>query len=363
MQPDKDGWYSHLLDNQEDAYFLFNDGGNIQTEDYYFDQQEAWYSEEYLWNIPPDYYSHFTFPNGLKKALVMSFDDGTTQDEQLIALFNRYGIKGTFHVNSGLMHDPGKISEKSAFEIYQGHEVSLHSSTHPFLYDATDEHIRMEIYRDQKKLEAIFKTPMRGMSYPYGSYNLTMLKRMREWGIIYGRVVPETNNFHLPGDLLRWRPSCHHSQAQELTSQFLDFQATDMALFLIWGHSWEFDGNQDNNSWEYIESVCKQLSRQDDIWYATMIEIADYLYALRSLTFSDDGRTIYNPTQQTVWVKDNCGNGTPLESNKKIINQWGGRVKDNIQEALKKPSHRSGLQAGSQLRHEFTDMSGPDKHS
>ena len=30
--------------------------------------------------------------NGKKKALTFSYDDGVTQDERLIALFNKYGM-------------------------------------------------------------------------------------------------------------------------------------------------------------------------------------------------------------------------------------------------------------------------------
>ena len=40
------------------------------------------------------------FPEGRKRALTMSYDDGADSDERLVEIFNRYGIKGTFHLNS-----------------------------------------------------------------------------------------------------------------------------------------------------------------------------------------------------------------------------------------------------------------------
>lgn len=39
--------------------------------------------------------------NGKKKAVTFSFDDGVTQDIRLIEIFNKYGLKGTFNLNSG----------------------------------------------------------------------------------------------------------------------------------------------------------------------------------------------------------------------------------------------------------------------
>lgn len=32
----------------------------------------------------------------------MSYDDGKVEDRRLVEIFNRYGIKGTFHISSGV---------------------------------------------------------------------------------------------------------------------------------------------------------------------------------------------------------------------------------------------------------------------
>ena len=37
------------------------------------------------------------------KFLTFSFDDGVTQDVRLIELFNKYGMKATFNLNSELL--------------------------------------------------------------------------------------------------------------------------------------------------------------------------------------------------------------------------------------------------------------------
>lgn len=52
----------------------------------------------------------FLYPNGLEKALTFSYDDGRVFDRKLVEIFNRYGVKGTFHLNSGTL---GKHAETS----------------------------------------------------------------------------------------------------------------------------------------------------------------------------------------------------------------------------------------------------------
>ena len=46
---------------------------------------------------------YYCFPQGKAKALTMSYDDGREQDRKLVEIFNRYGIRGTFNLNYGLM--------------------------------------------------------------------------------------------------------------------------------------------------------------------------------------------------------------------------------------------------------------------
>ena len=60
----------------------------------------------------------------------------------------------------------------------------------------------------------------------------------------------------------------------------------------------EFD-NKDN--WDRLEKICEKISRKDDIWYATNIEIYDYIQAYNALIFRADNSAVYNPTLQTVW--------------------------------------------------------------
>lgn len=72
-------------------------------------------------------------------------------------------------------------------------------------------------------------------------------------------------------------------------------------MLYVWGHSYEFE---DKDNWHIIENLCEKLSGKPDIWYATNIEIFDYLNAYNSLVFSNKGDMVYNPTATEIFFMD-----------------------------------------------------------
>ena len=78
---------------------------------------------------------YISFPEGKAKALTMSYDDGKIQDERLVSIFNKYGIRGTFNLNYGMMDKEGlvppRIPKDRICSLYKGHEIATHTMTHP----------------------------------------------------------------------------------------------------------------------------------------------------------------------------------------------------------------------------------------
>ena len=70
-------------------------------------------------------------------------------------------------------------------------------------------------------------------------------------------------------------------------------------LFYLWGHSYEFDND---NNWDLLDSFCEKISGKDDTWYATNMEIYEYVTAFNSLVFSANGNRIYNPTLIDIYA-------------------------------------------------------------
>jgi peptidoglycan/xylan/chitin deacetylase (PgdA/CDA1 family) len=241
------------------------------------------------------------YPGGKKKALTMSYDDGQIHDRRLVDIFNKYGIKGSFHLNSGKFDSGPYINASEVAELYRGHEISAHTYNHPHLTLVPNGMIVSEILEDRKKLESLAGYPVRGMSYPFGVYNDEVTVLLPGLGIEYSRTVESHGRFCLPDNFLKWHPTCHHNDG--LMDKCRNFQNqpswAQMPLFYIWGHSYEFD--RDNN-WELMEEFCKTVCDDDNVWYATNIEILDYVKAMRGLKFSADRRIVQNTSALPVWI-------------------------------------------------------------
>ncbi|MEQ8198593.1 MAG: polysaccharide deacetylase family protein [Clostridiaceae bacterium] len=251
------------------------------------------------------------FPKGSKKAFTLSYDDGIIQDKRLVEIFNRYGLRATFNLNSGLQNEEGsfdlnnliinRINQEEAVEIYKGHEIAAHGLTHLSLTDIPRELIIDEVIEDRRNLEELFGYPIRGMAYPNGVYDKKVIDILECIGIEYSRTVNDHFKFHLPSNPLEWNPTTHHNNADlmNIAKQFLEKEFKEIGLFYLWGHSYEFD--MDNN-WDVIENFCKYISNKEDIWYATNIEIIDYLKAFDRLKFTVNLNYVYNPSAISVWI-------------------------------------------------------------
>jgi len=248
------------------------------------------------------------FPEGKAKALTMSYDDGKIQDERLIGIFDKYGIKGTFNLNYGLMEKeqtPARIPRSRVAELYKNHEVATHTMTHPTIERCPLTAVAEEILEDRKGLEKLTGKLVRGHAYPNGSYSEEIKGLFRQLGIAYGRVVSSVPDFALPTDPLEWHPTCHHKDPELMKKAefFANFQKKQyLKLMYVWGHSYEFDND---NNWEVIEKFCEYMGGREDIWYATNIEIIDYMEAAGRLKFTGDNEKVYNPSFRSVWLQVN----------------------------------------------------------
>lgn len=241
------------------------------------------------------------FPEGKKKALTFSYDDGQIFDRRLIRILKKYGLRGTFHLNSGTVGTDGYVTEEEIAELYEGMELAGHTVSHPYLSQKSSAEIMAEIWEDKKALEQWNGKFVRGFSYPFGETSRQIMGALKNSGLEYARTAVSTHSFMWPDDFLMWNPTCHHNEVtEELIQHFLcPFEYEKNLLFYIWGHSFEFDREQ---TWEKFEEVCEKLSGREDIWYATNIQIKDYITAVRKLVVSADDRRVYNPSAQSVWI-------------------------------------------------------------
>lgn len=253
----------------------------------------------------------YLFPDGLPKALTMSYDDGVIDDRRLVDIFNRNGIKGSFHLNASALGMPGRIAPEEVASLYAGHEVSCHSFTHPFLERCPNQAVLNEVLEDRKRLEELVGYPVRGMSYPMGTYSTEVKKILHAAGIVCSRTTQSSQRYGLPDNWLEWAPTCHHRDNILEKAEFFKESKYSFSLFYVWGHSYEFDRvNSPENNWGIMEEFCSQMAGLPDVWYAANIEIHDYITCLKRLEFSANCDMVHNPSAVSLWISVS---GEPVE--------------------------------------------------
>lgn len=223
-----------------------------------------------------------------KKAITFSYDDGTTQDKRLISILDKYGLKCTFNLNSGLLGTGGglvregvtvahvKWRSEEVAKIYKNHEIAAHTVHHPALSHLEDEDVVREVEEDRLALSELAGYEVIGMAYPGSSAvadeRVQRLVRERT-GIRYVRNTTDTDSFAPQTDLINFCPTIHHhnrwADLFRLADEFLALDETTLEepqVFYIWGHSFEFDIYDD---WDVFELFCKHIARREDVFYGT----------------------------------------------------------------------------------------------
>ena len=215
-----------------------------------------------------------------RKALTFSSDDGIEQDRKLVEIFNKYGMKATFNLNTGIQTPESnfeiegvyinRMKQEGLEELYRGHEIATHGLTHAAPTGMTKEQLDKEFLTDMSNIERIYGTYPVGMAYAYGCVDDEVVKYLKSIGIKYGRTVEASHSFEIPKEPLKLKATCHHDDDMlfELAEKFLKAEPkeNEQMLFYVWGHSYEFDVN---NNWDRIEEFCKMMSGKADIFYGT----------------------------------------------------------------------------------------------
>ena len=224
-----------------------------------------------------------------KKAITFSYDDGVTQDIRLIELLNKYGLKCTFNLNSELLSKKGmliregqrishyKVHPQDVKDIYDGHEVAVHTLTHPNLTQRDDAEVIRQVETDRLNLSRLVGYEVVGMAYPCGGVNnddrvAELIKK--NTGVKYSRTITTTGSFDLQDNLYSFNPTAFHLHFDELMrlgTSFIELKPETPKVFYIWGHSYEMDYGADY--WVKLEEFFKLISNKDDIFYGTNKEV------------------------------------------------------------------------------------------
>lgn len=210
-----------------------------------------------------------------KKYFTLSFDDGLEQDKTTLEMMRKYGIKGTFNLNSGQFGQKAYIKYKGKYgmgvsdvakrsifwkyaesnrvpedeikQVYEGMELATHGVRHVDLSKLAPDEIVSELTDDKTALQKYTDIPVVGHAFPFGKTSENVEKTLKDHGFLYARGVMSEKakrDFAFPDNPLNFKPTCWHIEddIEKLVDQFIAAEPGngDM-LFYMWGHGYEFD--------------------------------------------------------------------------------------------------------------------------
>lgn len=213
-----------------------------------------------------------------RKYFTLAFDDGITQDLQIIELLKKYEMTCcTFYINSGLtganwtwvadmigrpVTHQRFTTEELLSGIYDGFDVEVHTLTHPSLSAQSKRQVVREVSKDAANLTEWFGIQPVGMAWPggdgqYNDGNVTTI--LEKTDIRFARGTTSTYSFALPSYFMTWYPSVSIVENNVLTlaQQFIDAECTEDMLFYVWGHGYELDGYA---KWETLDRLLSMMS-------------------------------------------------------------------------------------------------------
>ncbi len=145
-------------------------------------------------------------------TVVLTFDDGY-RDNYTIAspILKKYGFPATIFVTTDMIGKTDKrgLARLTLDEIKEMHtsgliEIAPHTKTHPKLATLSMDEVRDEIAGSKRAVEEIIGAAAKTFAYPYGNFNDTTVRIIRECGfdaafsVEEGTVGQQSDLFALP---------------------------------------------------------------------------------------------------------------------------------------------------------------------
>ena len=218
------------------------------------------------------------------RIVCLSFDDGTIYDKRFIELLNKYNLKATLNLNSGLKdfvwyfgaRPVKRLDLKENKDIYNGHEVASHSVTHPYFSGLDKDSVIKEVKDDVASLNQIFDGRVSGFAFPFHDQTEEHINIIKDnIPLEYIRYSYLTNDY-MPKD--RYHIPIHAIyNDKDIYERLEEFSKNNLenSLFLIAGHAYEFEMR---NDWDTIENLLKYLKNNKDITVLTVHDAVKVLF-------------------------------------------------------------------------------------
>ena len=218
----------------------------------------------------------------MRKIFLISFDDGTVWDRRFVELLNKYGIKATFNLNSGLEDFVWQYEDRfpvrrqilaDTVELYRGHEIASHSLHHHWLNTLTPPQLSREVGDDCAALKQLFGLQEIGFGVPFTACNEREVKIIRKF-VRYIRLSEFSDSFAPPADPYHIPIHALYNQP-DVRERIAAFAESDLpvALFVMAGHSYELEVL---DHWGYMEELLQYIQSFGFEIMTTMDFVNDY---------------------------------------------------------------------------------------
>ena len=218
----------------------------------------------------------------MRKIFLISFDDGTVWDRRFVELLNKYGMKATFNLNSGLedfvwyYEDRFPVRRQilsETLDLYRGHEIASHSLHHHWLNTLTPPQLSREVGEDCSALKELFGLAEIGFGVPFTACGEREVKIIKKY-VRYIRLsafsdsfAPPADPYHIPIHGLYNQPDI-----REKIAAFAQ-NSLPVSLFVMAGHSYELEVL---DHWGYMEELLQYIRSFGFEIMTTMDFVNDY---------------------------------------------------------------------------------------
>lgn len=248
-----------------------------------------------------------------QRIVTTSWDDGERTDLRVAEILRSRGVGGTFYVPVAPYQDRPALSHAELRNLAsEGFEIGAHGCSHRALWSLPPEELAKEIDPCKPFLEDILGSEVRMFCYPYGRYDSSVVRVLKQAGYRGARTVRmlatsfEFEPFEMPTTL----QICPHPVSNyvknvargrkvegvqvflanltrlgnwlELGKKLFDSVLQNGGIWHLYGHSREIE---DLGMWKDLEQMLDYVGRREGVRYVPNCE----LIGVRSLQAKQAG--------------------------------------------------------------------------
>jgi peptidoglycan-N-acetylglucosamine deacetylase len=236
------------------------------------------------------------FPRSAAVAVSLSFDDARESQLHGVRILDKHGIRASFYVlPSGMAAAPGHWSSVAS----AGHEIGNHTKTHPcsanYAFSRTNgletkamSDIAADIDGASQEIEDLLDVRPKTFAYPCGQSFIGRGSRRRSYvPLVAERFVAgrgyggETGNMPEVCDLAHLDAYVIDGLDVDALMSLVDRGMAYGEWVIMAGHDIGTHGRQTVRARD-LEEFCRRVARDDGIWVAPVVEVAEHVLAART---------------------------------------------------------------------------------